>query len=319
MKVSVTIPVLNEEANIAGLCEAIGRELSGASADYEILFVDDGSSDGTVSRVAEQNRRDPRVKLLSLSRNFGHQVALTAGMDHASGDAVIVMDGDMQHPPSLLPDLVAKWQEGYDIVYTIRVATERVGPLKRWTAALFYRIFRWLSGVDLPANAADFRLLDRKVVDAFRRIRERTRFLRGLTQWAGYRSAAIAFRADPRQGGRSKYTLRRMLRFAADGVVSFSVKPLYAAIYAGLVLAFLGFVYLLYAAYARFVSGDVVPGWTSLIMLFAIVGGIQLFLMGVIGVYVGTIYEEVKQRPLYLVKSALGLEGAVPSGRPPDA
>jgi glycosyltransferase involved in cell wall biosynthesis len=318
MRLSVAIPVLNEEANISALHEAIVRELSSIEGDVEILFVDDGSTDETAARIVEENRRDPRVKLLCLSRTFGHQVALTAGMDHATGDAVIVMDGDLQHPPSLLPQLVAKWREGYDIVYTVRVTTERAGLLKRWSSALFYRLFRRLSGVDLPANAADFRLLDRKVVDAFRRIRERTRFLRGLTQWAGYRTTAIPFRADPRHGGESKYTWKRMLRFAAHGVISFSVKPLYAAIWVGLALALLGFLYLVYAAYSRFVSGNVVPGWTSLIMLFAIVGGIQLFLMGVIGVYVGTIYEEVKQRPLYLVKSALGVDEAMPPGRPPD-
>jgi len=308
MRLSVTIPVLNEEANVAALYDAIVRELPRIGDGLEILFVDDGSTDASAARISDLHVRDPRVKLLRLSRNFGHQVALTAGMDHAAGDAVIVMDGDLQHPPSLLPELVAKWQEGYDIVYTIRVATESAGPWKRWTAALFYRLFRRLSGIDLPANTADFRLLDRKVVEAFRRIRERTRFLRGLTQWAGYRSTAVAFRAPARQAGRSRYTWKRMLRFAADGVLSFSVKPLYAAIYAGLSLALAGLLSLLCAAVARFAFGRDLPGGTSLLLLFAIVGGIQLFLMGIIGVYVGTIYEEVKQRPLYLVQSALGVD-----------
>ncbi len=308
MKLSAVVPVLNEEANIQALYEAIVRQMEALGGDFEILFVDDGSTDGSVRRITELHGRDPRVKLISLSRNFGHQNALTAGIDHAGGDAVIMMDADLQHPPSLIPELIRRWQEGYEIVYTVRRDTQDAGPLKRATAALFYRLFRTLTGIDLPANTADFRLLDRKVVGAFRQIRERTRFLRGLTGWAGYRSLAVPYDAPARQSGKSKYGARRMIQFAVDGLVSFSAAPLYAAIYAGLALALLGFVYLVYVLYARFVSGNVVPGWTSLILLVSFIGGIQLILMGIIGAYVGKIYEETKQRPLYLIRESLGFE-----------
>ncbi len=275
--------------------------------------MDDGSTDGSADIVRELHEADPRVKLLSFSRNFGHQVALTAGMDHASGDATIVMDADLQHPPAVIPELVARWKEGYEVVYTVRRSTLDAGLIKRATAAAFYRIFRGLSGLDLPSNAADFRLLDRKVVEAFGGIRERTRFLRGLTAWAGYRTIAVPYDAPPRQAGESKYSAGRMARLATDALVSFSTIPLHVAVYLGFALAALGFLYALYALYQRLVTGDVLPGWASLAVLVSVVGGIQLMLMGVIGIYLGKIYEEVKRRPLYLVRSALGLDVSGPA------
>lgn len=308
MKLSVVIPVLNEESNIRILYDRMTAQLTQLAHESELIFVDDGSSDSSAAKIASLRQADSRVKLLSLSRNFGHQIALTAGMDYANGDAVIVMDADLQHPPELLAELVKHWKEGFEVVYTVRHTTEDAGWLKRITSKLFYRFFRALSGIDLPSNAADFRLLDRTVVNAFRQIRERTRFLRGLTRWAGYRSIAIPYEAAPRQSGRSKYRLRGMIRFAIDGVVSFSATPLYVAIYFGLVLALMGFGYMVYVLYARFVTHNVVPGWTSLIILVTLVGGIQLILMGIIGIYIGKIYEEVKQRPLYLIQKSLGLD-----------
>jgi polyisoprenyl-phosphate glycosyltransferase len=226
-----------------------------------------------------------------------------------------MMDADLQHPPSLIGALVGQWEQGYEVVYTVRELTEGAGRWKRLTASLFYRIFRALSGVDLPANAADFRLLDRKVIEAFRQIRERTRFLRGLTSWVGYRSAAISYRASSRVSGQSKYRFRRMLGFGIDGLVSFSATPLYLSIYLGMMLALAGGIYFLYVLYARLIVGDTVPGWTSLIILVMLIGGVQLSLMGIIGVYVGRVYEEAKQRPLYLVDRSVGLEEASP---PPD-
>ncbi len=314
-RLSLIVPVLNEESNIPTLYQALRPELERLGADWELIFVDDGSTDGSAAAVLKLHGGDPRVKLLSLSRNFGHQSALTAGMDHASGDAVIMMDADLQHPPSLIGALVEHWEQGYEVVYTVRELTEDAGRWKRLTASLFYRIFRALSGVDLPANAADFRLLDRKVIEAFRHIRERTRFLRGLTSWVGYRSAAVSYRAGSRVSGRSKYGIRRMLGFGIDGLVSFSATPLYLSIYLGMMLALAGGVYFLYVLYARLIVGDTVPGWTSLIILVMLIGGVQLSLMGIIGVYVGRVYEEAKQRPLYLVDRSVGLEKASP---PPD-
>jgi polyisoprenyl-phosphate glycosyltransferase len=309
LKVSVVIPLLNEEQNLVVLYRALVPVLEATGSEFELIFVDDGSTDQSAARISALHANDPRVKLVSLSRNFGHQHALTAGMDYARGDALIMMDADMQHPPSLVPELLSRWREGYEIVYTVRRDTRGAGPFKRATAAVFYRLFRALTGLDLAANTADFRLLDRKVVEAFRHIRERTRFLRGLTGWAGYRCFAVDYEAPARHGGKTKYDASRMAQFAINGLVSFSAAPLYAAIYVGLLLALVGFFYLLYVFYARFVSGNVVPGWTSVIVLVSFIGGIQLILMGFIGVYVGKIYEESKQRPLYLVREALGFDG----------
>jgi glycosyltransferase involved in cell wall biosynthesis len=308
MRISIVVPVLNEERNIPLLYEQVRAQLEDAASDFELIFVDDGSTDRSAERVVELHRADPRVKLLSFSRNFGHQIALTAGMDHSTGDAVIVMDADLQHPPALLRTLLAKWKEGFEVVHTIRGTTADAGWLKRSTGGIFYRLFRSLSGIDLPANAADFRLLDRSVVRAFGEIRERTRFLRGLTAWAGFRSTSVPYEAPARREGQSKFTPRRMARLAIDGLVSFSAIPLHAAIYAGVALAAFGFLYSLYALYVHFVTGTTLPGWTSIIMLVALVGGIQLMLMGVIGVYLGKIYEEVKQRPLYLIRSEMGFD-----------
>jgi len=308
MKISVVIPVFNEASNIAPLYAALVPQLESVSMDYEILFVDDGSTDASVEQIRKLRGANDRVRLLSLSRNFGHQIALTAGIDHASGDAIVLMDADLQHPPALIPQLMARWLDGYEVVHTVRRSTADSSWPKRATAAAFYRVFRFLSRVDLPSNAADFRLIDRKVADALRGIRERARFLRGLTVWTGYRSATIPFDAPTRQAGETKYSPARMLKLAVDALVSFSAAPLHLAVYAGIVLALLGFLYAGYALYARFVTGHVLPGWTSLAILVSIVGGIQLVLMGVIGVYLGKIFEEVKRRPLYLVRSRLGID-----------
>ena len=305
-KLSLVVPVFNEEENVPILYGLLVEEVSPLAADFEILFVDDGSTDGSASAVEMLHRQDPRVKLISLSRNFGHQNALTAGMDCATGDAVIMMDADLQHPPRVIRELVRRWNEGFEVVYTIREEMEDAGPLKRLFSSFFYRLFRALSGLDLSSNAADFRLLDRKVVEAFGRIRERTRFLRGLANWVGFRSTAVIYEAPSRRSGESKYGARKMLRLAMDGLVSFSATPLYVAIYLGLALVLAGFGYLLYILYSRLVVGDVVPGWTSLIVIVMLIGGAQLGLTGIIGVYVGRIYEEAKQRPLYLISRRLG-------------
>lgn len=313
---SVVIPLLNERENIFPLYERVEPVMRELGLDFELIFVDDGSTDGSAERIAALRDRDSRVKLVSFSRNFGHQIALTAGMDAASGDAAVMMDADLQHPPEMIKELVIHWKAGYDIVYTLRASTADASAFKRLSSALFYRLFQRLTGVDMPANAADFRLVDRKVLDAFSEIRERGRFLRGLTSWVGFRSKGIPYEAQARTHGASKYDLRRMLGFAIEGILSFSTIPLTVGIYLGVAMAALSFLYTLFVLYAWLFSQQLVTGWTSMIILTSMIGGIQLILMGTIGLYIGKIYEEVKQRPLYLVRHRLGFDGEQAAGRP---
>jgi polyisoprenyl-phosphate glycosyltransferase len=251
-------------------------------------------------------RRDSRVKIIALARNFGQQAALTAGLHFSTGDAVIVMDADLQNPPEMLGAFLQKWQEGYAIVYTIRRGNPDASWAKTLMGSLFYRIFKHLTGIGLAFNAADFKLLDRKVVDALRAMPERSRFLRGLIAWTGYPAAAIPFDAPPRHAGQTKYTWGKMLRLAVDGLVSFSTRPLYWAIYIGFTLSFLGCVEILYALLTRFVTHRALPGWTSLIIWISMVGGLQLMLLGVSAIYIAKIFEEVKGRPLYLIGRLVG-------------
>lgn len=297
---------MNEEGNVVPLYEKLRGVLGEFTPEWELLFVDDGSTDGTWKKIEAAHAQDPRVKGLSLSRNFGHQMALTAGLDAANGDAVIAMDADLQHPPELLRSLIVKWKEGYEVVYTLREATEGAGIFKKITAGLYYRIFRALTKLDLPTNAADFRLLDRKVVEAFRGIRERSRFLRGLTAWVGYRSIGIPYVAAKRVSGVTKYRLGRMAWLALDGIVSFSIQPLLLAAGVGAFIAAGGFAYLAFVLFEKIVNGEGVPGWASVVSLVAIVGGIQLIVLGLIGIYVGKIFDEVKARPLYLTREKIG-------------
>jgi polyisoprenyl-phosphate glycosyltransferase len=307
-RISIVVPILDEAGNIPALHHAIGEALQGEAVDYEVIFVDDGSRDDSVEVVRGLNRLDERVKLLSLSRNFGHQVALTAGLDVAHGNAVITMDGDLQHPARTIPELLAQWRSGYEIVYTVRRDTLDAGPLKRVTSVAFYKLFRLLTGMPAPPGTADFRLLDAKVVAAFRGIRERTRYLRGLTSWVGFRSVGVPYVADARRSGRTKYGYLRMGRLAVSALVSFSSFPLYAAIYVGASLSAVSFLYGGYVLWIRFVAKTAVTGWASVVLLVAAIGGIQLLLTGVVGLYLAKIYEEVKQRPLYLVRDAIGVQ-----------
>ena len=305
--ISVVIPAFNEEKNIKVLYSRLLPVLSKIDANYEVIIVDDGSRDATENVVKELHQSDAKVKLIVFSGNFGHQVALTAGLDYARGDAVIVMDADLQHPPELLPALVAHWRNGYEIVYTVRENTLDAGAFKKLTAKFFYKFFRLASDLEISDNVADFRLFDKKVVQAFRSLRERTRFLRGLTSWMGFRTKGISYQAASRHAGQTKYNLRKMCSFAFDGIISFSAKPLQWAIYLGLIVSFLGFLFGLYAIYVRFFTTEAVSGWTSLVIVITFLGGIQIFLLGVIGVYLGKTYEETKQRPLYLISEVVGL------------
>ena len=304
--ISIVIPVFNEEDCIEQLYLQLVSVLSGIEMDYEIIFVDDGSTDDSVNLIKALNQSNHNVKLVQFSKNFGHQIALTAGLDYARGQVVVVMDADLQHPPEVIPEMLLKWREGFDIVNTVRQDTEDASLLKTMTASCFYILFNKLAHINMPSNSADFRLMDRKVVNSFKQIRERTRFMRGLTSWIGFNTTGIEYIAKPRAAGETKYSIKKMIKFAIEGITSFSTLPLYFSIYLGFLFSGLGFFYSSYVIYIRIFTQLAIPGWSSIIMLTTIIGGIQLITLGMIGVYIGKIFDEVKQRPLYLVQTLLG-------------
>ena len=305
---SVVLPIFNEEDNVAAVAAAVGAQLDALSKPYEIIFIDDGSTDHSLDVIRTLSARDPRIKAVRLSRNFGHQVAISAGLEYARGDAVIVMDADLQHPPELIPQLVARWEEGYDVVYTIREGRGHAGPLKRLSAAGFYRLLNRMCDIDIniDANTPDFRLVDRRVVDALLQLPERARFMRGLVRWVGFRQTAVRFTARMRTRGQTKYPFSRMLRFSVDGVTAFSTMPLRFASYLGTLVALSGIPYAAWAVYKRVFTNDAVPGWASLVVAVLVIGGLHLICLGIIGEYIGRVYEEVKGRPLYLADEVVG-------------
>lgn len=275
--------------------------------DYTVLFVNDGSSDRTGEILSEIAASDERVGVLTFSRNFGHQIAITAGIDHAQGDAVVVIDSDLQDPPEVIADMVNKWREGFEVVYGHRLARAGESRFKKLTAAMFYRTINRLSDIELPVDAGDFRLMDRKVVDALKQIREEHRYMRGLVTWVGYRQCPVSYERDPRYAGETKYPLRKMLRFAADGVASFSDKPLRIAMQLGIFVmaaSFLGTVGILIGKAID--PSDTIPGYTSMMLAILFLGGVQLMTIGILGQYLGRTYAEAKRRPLYLVAEKIG-------------
>lgn len=305
---SVVIPVYNEQGNVRLLHAALTRQLARLDVDYELIFVDDGSRDASLATLRELHEMDPHVKVIGLSRNFGHQNALTAGLEHSIGDAVIAMDADMQHPPEMIPEMVARWREGYQVVYTIRQDGHEGSAFKRWTSRSFYRLINWITDTPIVPGAADFRLVDRAVVDCLNSMQERSRFLRGLVSWVGFRQVGIPFTVRPRHDGRSKYSLRKMLALAFNGITSFSALPLRLATYVGFCAAFAGLPYALWTIYARLFTDLAVPGWASVTTIVLFMGGVQLVCLGIIGEYLGRVYDEVKGRPLYVPRERLGFD-----------
>jgi dolichol-phosphate mannosyltransferase len=300
--VSYVFPIYDEEGNIDLLHERVAAAIGTLDVDAEFVYVNDGSSDGSLERLVALSERDDRVVVIDLARNFGHQMAVTAGIDHARGDAVIIMDADLQDPPSVSLELIREWQNGWDVVYAQR-RSRRDSAFKRTTADAFYRILGAMSSVEIPRNTGDFRLIDRAVADQLRRYGEHSRFLRGMISEIGFKQKAVLFDRDARHSGSSGYPLRRMIKFAVDGITSFSAKPLQLISRAGLVVSGLALVGLLYAVGVRiFFPERVVEGWTFIVATVLLVGGLQLLLMGIIGTYVGRIYDEVKGRPLYGVQ-----------------
>lgn len=299
-KVSVVVPAFNEADNLYVLTDQLVDILSNYD-DYEVIIVNDGSCDNSVDILKEINQKNHKIHYISLSRNFGHQYALKAGLDCATGDCVISMDADLQHPPYLIPQMVDTWKEGVDIVYTVRRDTGTETWFKRVTSACFYKVFNVLTELKVPSGAADFRLLDRKVVNVLKNMTEKALFLRGLIFWMGFRQKAIQYHVQPRHAGKSSYNFKKMLSFAIVGAVSFSTKPLRLAIYLGFIISSLGCLLTLYVLYMKLFGNGVISGWSSIMSVLLILGGAQLFIMGIIGEYIGRIFIEMKNRPSYII------------------
>jgi len=304
MRYSVVIPIYNEEEIVQKLYDRLTAVLKATGADYEILLVNDGSSDSSLRKLEDLSNQDSALKILDLSRNFGHQVAFSAGLDHAAGEAVILMDGDLQDPPEILPDLIARWQEGFEVVYAVRNKRKEFF-LKRLAYWAFYRMLRTLSDIEIPLDSGDFSLLDRKVVDQLKAMPERNRFIRGLRTWIGFKQTGLVYERSERYAGKAKYTLSKLFRLALDGLISFSFVPLKLAMHLGFAITFLAFIGMI-VYFVKFFIEDDPPGFPTLIITILFMGGIQLLTMGVLGEYVGRIHEEVKSRPLYIVKQKLG-------------
>lgn len=308
---SLVIPIFNEEAVLPLLLKRIDELLSQIAEPTEVIFVDDGSRDTSGIVLAARARSDSRIRYIALSRNFGHQIAISAGMDAAAGQAVIVMDADLQDPPEIVHELIRQWREGYEIVHARRKTRQGESRFKRWTAALFYRGLRLLTSVDIPADVGDFRLIDRRALETFRAMPERDRFVRGMFGWMGFRQGIVEFERAPRAAGTTKYGLFKMLRLAMDGVVSFSDVPLRLALWLGAAVSAAAVLYgLAVIALAGF-QFELVSGWASTVVLVSLLSGANLMMTGVVGLYVGRIHAEVKARPLYVIGRTVGFERAL--------
>jgi len=298
---SLVVPAFNEEGVITELAARLAAVMDALDEDAEAILVDDGSTDRTYELMREAAEADPRFRIVRLSRNFGHQIALTAGVDASAGDAVVVLDADLQDPPEVVLQLAARWREGFDVVYAVRDVRDGETPFKRMTAAAFYRAFNRISEVKVPLDVGDFRLVDRRVLDVFTRMRESNRFVRGMFSWVGLRQTGVLYRRSERFAGETHYPLRKMLRFAMTGVISFSSAPLRVALNLGFLVSGLSFALAGWSLVVKLAGFYNVPGWTSIVVVITLLGGIQLIVLGVIGEYIGDIHVEVKRRPLYVV------------------
>lgn len=306
VEISIIVPFYNEEPNIDQLFERLLTVLNDLQLPYEVICVDDGSRDNTLECLIDYHQRYPMIKVLSLSRNFGKDIALTAGLENAQGQAIIPIDADLQDPPELIEKLIAKWREGYDVVYGKRRSRQGESWIKRFTANVFYRVIGRISTVPIPRDTGDFRLLDRRVVDALKKMPERTRFMKGLFAWVGFKQTYVLYDRPNRLQGTTKWNYWKLWNFALDGITSFSSIPLKVWSYLGIVLSILAFMYGSFLIIRTLIFGIDVPGYASLMVTALFVGGVQLISLGVIGEYLGRIYEEVKQRPLYLIRERYG-------------
>jgi len=306
VKYSIVIPLFNEEESLPALVGRLKEVMGELDGPAEVVMVDDGSRDSTYQLMTEANREDPRFKVIQLSRNFGHQLAITAGMDATAGQAVIVMDADLQDPPHVILEMAAKWQEGYEVVYAVRERREGERLFKTATASIFYSMLHRMADVEHTVDVGDFRLVDRRALDAFLQMRETNRYVRGMFSWIGFRQVAVPYTRETRHAGTTKYTLRKMIRFASDAVIGFSTAPLRLALGVGLFLAFGAVCYGLVAIALKLAGLSLVPGYASLLVTITFLSGIQLIVMGMVGQYVARIYDEARARPLYLVREMRG-------------
>lgn len=301
-KISIVIPSFNEEGNIDVMVQALHFELQKTNFDYELIFVDDGSKDKTLSILKNLSEKDSKLFYIELSRNFGHQNALMAGLDLATGDAIITMDGDMQHPPSLIIEMISKWQEGFDVVYTRRREDKNLPFFKKITSKYFYKFINYISEIEIEAGTADFRLMDKKVTKIFFTFSENELFIRGLVNWIGFKQFAIDYEPAERFSGKSKYTIKKMFQFGLKGITSFSIRPLYLSIFLGFTISGLALLfYIVYIFYSIYYE-TAISGWSSVIFTIVLFGGLNLIILGIIGVYVGKLFMQSKNRPNYLIR-----------------
>ncbi|WP_050605819.1 glycosyltransferase family 2 protein [Ruegeria sp. 6PALISEP08] len=305
---SIVVPMFNEADVLPFLFDRLCSFLENLGESYEIICVNDGSTDATTGLLAEAHKRDNRIKVLNFSRNFGKEVALTAGLDFASGQAVVPIDADLQDPPELIETFLEKWREGYDVVYAVRRHRDTDTAMKRWSAIRFYKVINRLSGVPIPADTGDFRLMDQRVVRAIVQLREQNRFMKGLFAWVGFRHTEVAYDRPERAAGKTKFNYWRLWNFALDGITGFSTVPLRIAGYIGMLTALAAIIYGIFLISRTLVYGADVPGYASLMVAVLLIGGLQLVVLGVIGEYLGRLYSEAQKRPLYIVESSLGLE-----------
>jgi len=302
--ISVIIPIFNEQLIIGELYNRLSASVSQISENYELIFINDGSKDGSKLELLKLRDKDSRVYYINFSRNFGHQIAVTAGLDVCVGDAVVIIDGDLQDPPELIPELYSKYKEGYEVVYARRNERKGESLFKKLSAKLFYRVLKRVTSIDIPLDTGDFRLIDKKVVYYLKNMPEQNKFLRGQIAWLGFRQTAVVFNRDVRKFGKTGYSLGKMLRFAMDGITGFSDKPLLLVSRLGFVFSFVSFIIILYAMYAHFVLDRTITGWTSLIISAMFIGGVQLISIGIIGEYVSRINKNVLKRPLYIIEES---------------
>ncbi|MFB6367834.1 glycosyltransferase family 2 protein [Paenibacillus elgii] len=308
LKLSLIVPMYNEGSNISYFYNRITKVLEEIGYRYEIICINDGSKDDTMLHLMELNKKDSRIKIINLSRNFGKEIAMSAGLNAAKGDAIIPIDADLQDPPELIPELIDKWLAGYDVVYATRTKREGETWAKKATAKLFYKFMRKITNIDIPADTGDFRLMSRRVVDALNQLPEHHRFMKGLFSWVGFKQTGVSYQREPRHAGKSSFNYWKLWNFAIEGITSFSFAPLKMSSYLGFIVSFLSVLYMLFLIVRTIFFGNEVPGYPSLMVTILFFGGVQLMSLGFIGEYVGRIYNESKRRPLYFVSDQIGFD-----------